>query len=586
MKRQTWMLLLVGALSAGLAGCGAGNGSSGSNSSNSGSGATGSNSGNASAPTVATVSPNWITAGVSGTLTVTGSNFNSGTELALSCPNQQSATFTGTYVSATELQINLTLQSAGLCQLSAVNTGGAASGALNLTVVGFTKGASMATPRSSPAVTPLASGDLLITGGYVCAPPSPSQPTGGCSTTASNAAELYALSSNSFTLIHAMNSVRALHTATLLANGKVLIAGGSNFGATGSALASAELYDPSTQTFTLTGSLATARLEATATLLPDGKVLIAGGSASGGSSIGSAELYDPSTGTFSPTGSLNTSRYRHTATLLPNGKVLIVGGLNYINAGQTGASSQILASAEIYDPSTGLFVPAPQGLITARYWHRATLMPGGKVLIAGGQSGGSSMPQNTAELYDPGNGTFSSTGNLVSYRESQTAILLATGQVLQASGQLSGSSAELYDAAAGTFSATGGLNVARSEQNGVLLPNLQALIVGGFTGSGLSSGMVAQSELYLAPPVQTPLVPAATALWPSSASVGTAVIVQGSGFLPGFTVKLDGAAQQSSYFDETLLGFTIPAGTTSGTHQVVIANPAGGTSATLSLTVQ
>ena len=111
------------------------------------------------------------------------------------------------------------------------------------------------------------------------------------------------------------------HTATLLPNGKVLVAGGYN----GGALTSAELYDPASGTWTATGSLNTARYDHTATLLPNGKVLVAGG-ISNGSDLTSAELYDPASGTWTATGSLNTARYEHTATLLPNGKVLVAGG--------------------------------------------------------------------------------------------------------------------------------------------------------------------------------------------------------------------------------------------------------------------
>ena len=113
------------------------------------------------------------------------------------------------------------------------------------------------------------------------------------------------------------------HTATLLPNGKVLVAGGYNSGY----LTSAELYDPASGSWSATGSLNTARQAHTATLLPNGKVLVAGGD-NGSGYLTSAELYDPASGSWSATGSLNTARYFHTATLLPNGKVLVAGGLN------------------------------------------------------------------------------------------------------------------------------------------------------------------------------------------------------------------------------------------------------------------
>src|SRR5213078_2182015 len=140
---------------------------------------------------------------------------------------------------------------------------------------------------------------------------------------------------------------RYRHTATLLPSGKVLVAGGSN----GSDLSSAELYDPASGTWTATGSLGTARDAHTATLLPNGKVLVAGGST--GSGLSSAELYDPASGTWTTTGSLGTARDAHTATLLPNGKVLVAGGNN----------GPALSSAELYDPGLG-FDPGWQPLLT------------------------------------------------------------------------------------------------------------------------------------------------------------------------------------------------------------------------------
>src|SRR5947207_3114499 len=121
-------------------------------------------------------------------------------------------------------------------------------------------------------------------------------------------------------------TARGGHTTTLLPNGKVLVAGGYNF--TDGHLASAELYDPASGTWTATGSLFTARSSHTATLLSNGKLLVAGGYNGGSSSLESAELYDPASGTWMVTGSLAAGRDSHTATLLPNGKVLVAGGFN------------------------------------------------------------------------------------------------------------------------------------------------------------------------------------------------------------------------------------------------------------------
>ena len=154
----------------------------------------------------------------------------------------------------------------------------------------------------------------------------------------------------------------------------MLIAGGYGYDNPLNCLATAELYDPAAGTFSAAGSLQYARSAHTATLLQDGKVLIAGGYRDG-NYLATAELYDPDTGTFSLTGSLQQARSSHTATLLPNGKVLIAGGYCGYNT----------YTAELYDPSAGTFTAT--GILDRRDRHTATLLPSGKVLIAGGGSG-------------------------------------------------------------------------------------------------------------------------------------------------------------------------------------------------------
>ncbi|MGB7749167.1 MAG: kelch repeat-containing protein [Verrucomicrobiia bacterium] len=168
-----------------------------------------------------------------------------------------------------------------------------------------------------------------------------------------------------------MTTTRQYQTATLLPNGKLLIVGGVN----GTYLSSTELYDPATGKCMTTGALNTGRAYHTATLLPNGKVLVAGGEnpSSPGIYLSSAELYDPTAGTWTTTGSLATSRAHHTATLLPNGKVLVAGGYNF----------SYPASAELYDPATGKWTTSG-ALKTARDLHTATLLPNGQVLVAGG----------------------------------------------------------------------------------------------------------------------------------------------------------------------------------------------------------
>ena len=262
---------------------------------------------------------------------------------------------------------------------------------------------------------------------------------------------------------------RHRHTATLLASGKVLVAGGFD---ASSSLASAELYDPATDAWSPAGSLATARRNHTATLLASGKVLVAGGLATNGY-LASAELYDPVTNAWSAAGSLAAARYNFTATRLSSGKVLVVGGYN---------GSGDLAGAELYDPVTNAW-SAAGSLITARQYHTATLLPSGKVLVAGGAA--DVTPYASAELYDPVTNAWSATGSLAAARAAHTATLLPSGKVLVAGGFNSYASAELYDPATNAWSAAGSLATGRSGHTATLLPSGRVLVVGGSASTEL-----------------------------------------------------------------------------------------------------
>jgi len=281
----------------------------------------------------------------------------------------------------------------------------------------------MTAPRVFPTSTLLPNdGNVLITGG-----------TYSLGQFSSYGAELYNPATRTFTATRGKTTVTGI--ATLLANDKVLITGNT-----------AQLYDPVTDSFAPTGSYVGPFYYGpffhpdTATLLQDGRVLIVGNAVNGDGYVEHEELYDPVTGTFKVTGKMHTFGFGsdiwsgHTATLLPDGKVLLAGG----ESEDFGRFS----IAELYDPSTDTFT-AIANMTTPRAGHTATLLPNGTVLLAGGQP-----PLSTsAEIYNPATGTFSPTGNMTTPRFRQAATLLEDGTVLMTKGETDARvalAAELY----------------------------------------------------------------------------------------------------------------------------------------------
>ena len=264
-----------------------------------------------------------------------------------------------------------------------------------------------------------------------------------------------------------LNVDRRSHTATLLEDGRVLVAGGetSSFDDPETLEErSAELYDPATGLWSVTGSFNVDRRFHTATLLEDGRVLAV--------SAKTAEIYDPTSERWSITGDPIVGRERHTATLLNDGRVLVIGGVGVAEG-----------TAELYDPITESWnMTRPLNL--DRRFHTATLLADGLILVAGGEPNGEDP---SAELYDPSTDRWSVTGSPNMARNLHTATRLGNGQVLVAKGR----SAELYDPSTELWAITGSLNVDRGGHTASLLADGRVLVVGVSTSGGPTS-----AELY------------------------------------------------------------------------------------------
>ncbi len=343
----------------------------------------------------------------------------------------------------------------------------------------WTLAASMATARTGHTATLLADGRVLVTGGNTKSAAGP---------TAADA-ETFDPRASQPTALSDASKPRAQFTATLLPGGMVLVAGGIYAPPARLARSSAELYNPRSTTWTLTGSMGVARASQTATLLPDGRVLVVGGFNTTGI-LASAEIYDPRTGLWTATGQLHVARAYHTSTLLPDGSVLVVGGL-----GQTGSA---LSSAEVYSPRTGTW-KLTGSMRAGRASQTATLLADGRVLVAGGVSGKADQVLDSAEVYNPRLGSWASTGRLASARAGHTATLLQNGQVLVVGGQHTLTpdavlaSAEVYNPATGAWRAAGTMARERVNHTATLLPDGTVLVVGGEDSTGSDSNQI---EVY------------------------------------------------------------------------------------------
>jgi len=326
----------------------------------------------------------------------------------------------------------------------------------------------MVSARDGHTATILTNGQILAAGGT----------NNGV---ALNSAELYNPTAGTWVSTGNMSVGRTLARAVVLSNGSVLVMGGCLNDCLSSTTNSAEIYNPTAGTFTATGSMVQARAEFGVTLLANGHVLVAGGctayDANGCLAVtNKAEIYDPAAATWKATGALRGSRHAMTATLLASGKVLVAGGAT--------AAMDAINSSEIYDPTAKTWTLGLK-MVTARSDYASITLGTGKILFTGGEDiNGVSI--NKAELYNPSTGKFTATGNMTATREEHTAVLLANGNVLVSGGnkktlttQTPLASAELYNPSAGTWSATGSMSNARAGHTSTVLHNGNVVNTGG-----------------------------------------------------------------------------------------------------------
>lgn len=339
-----------------------------------------------------------------------------------------------------------------------------------------------------------------------------------------NTAEIYNALTNTWSQAANMGTARALATATALPDGRVLVAGGQTVVSDAiTALASGEVYNPANNTWTpVTNSMSSARGRHVAVLLGTGKVLLAGGNGTTSAANTTADLYDPATNSFAPAGSMGTARIFPGIALLSNGRVLLAGGT--MDLGDPPVSS-----GETYNPATDTWTPVanamPGGI---RLDPAGAALPGGRALIAGGGTSGSTTPAlDTADIYDAATNSFTAAGNTMSSRRiAGVGIPLLDGRVLVAGGTPAPSpsttpatsSADLFDPASGTFSPAAPMGTPRVFPAAALLDDGRVLVAGGGTTLQASAAL-ATAETY-----QPTTVPAAPGSVRATSAIGAAMV--------------------------------------------------------------
>jgi len=326
----------------------------------------------------------------------------------------------------------------------------------------------MSSARAAHAATLLEDGRVLITGGFQ---------TGGRSL---SSAEVFVPSSGKLETLAGLNAARASHTSTRLPDGKVLIAGGFD----GNYLQSTEIFDPKTGRFSVGPQMTMPRSEHTATALANGRVLIVGGVGTGWAFLADAEIYDPVTGRFSAVGKMSTPRESHTATLLTDGRVLITGGHKDRRSAIT-----IFASTEVFDPAKRIF-ELTGNMTIKRHKHAAVLLKDGRVLVAGGSDERDSRgAYSSLEIFDPRTDAFKVAGEMrrSRYKLNGAVALMPGGKVLIAGGS---DGAEVFDPATSkTTETAGSFGSHRLFATATALSDGRVLIIGGYDQSNrVSSG--------------------------------------------------------------------------------------------------
>ena len=343
---------------------------------------------------------------------------------------------------------------------------------------------SMSFARGTHTATLLQDGRLLIAGG---------DDGSGRLEAITDTSELYDPSTGRWEPGGAMGRQRTQHTATLLNDGRVLLVGGAGVLQAGiqeqqleRPLIETDLFDPNSETWSFAGEISIPRDHVAGALLSDGSVLVAGGNDGKGtetSVLASAEIFDPATGQWSSAGSMSQPRQGHSLVPLADGAALVAGG---------DAGEDPFQSVEIYDPSSATWSNAPD-MADARERFAAVALQDGKVLVVGG--GGASGHLASAELYDPGNGAWSPAAEMSSTRLKPAAVVLQDGKVLVVGGLGAGqflTTAEVYDPATDSWSDAGSMETGRGFHTATLIDDGRVVVTGGFGFSGPTNS----TEIY------------------------------------------------------------------------------------------